>query len=35
MTLWIVFGYGVVLFVWLHFAAHAKYWLPYRNILFE
>ncbi|MCI5149071.1 MAG: EpsG family protein [Candidatus Electrothrix sp. MAN1_4] len=32
---WILLGYGVVLFVWLHFATHAQYWLPYRNILFE
>ncbi len=27
--------YGVVLFVWLNYATHARYWLPYRNILFE
>jgi len=32
---WILFGYGAVLFVWLNFATHARYWLPYRNILFE
>ena len=35
MTTWIVLGYGAVLFVWLNFATHAGYWLPYRNILFE
>ncbi|MCI5120350.1 MAG: EpsG family protein [Candidatus Electrothrix sp. AUS4] len=35
MTIWILFGYGTVLFVWLNFAIHARYWLPYRNILFE
>ncbi|MCI5160837.1 MAG: EpsG family protein [Candidatus Electrothrix sp. AX5] len=35
MTVWILFGYGAVLFVWLNFATHALYWLPYRNILFE
>lgn len=35
MTTWIVLGYGAVLFIWLNFAAHARYWLPYRNILFE
>ena len=26
--------YAAVLFVWLNFATHAQYWLPYRNILF-
>ncbi|MGB5686992.1 MAG: EpsG family protein, partial [Candidatus Electrothrix sp.] len=35
MIAWILFGYGAVLFVWLHFASHAVYWIPYRNILFE
>jgi len=30
-----VIGYSAaVLFVWLNFAAHAKYWLPYRMMLF-
>lgn len=24
---------GAVLFVWLNFATHAQYWLPYRNLL--
>jgi len=27
--------YGLVHLVWLNFATHAKYWLPYRNLLFE
>ena len=36
MTVWLILlGYGAVLFVWLNSAAHARYWLPYRNILFE
>ncbi|MCI5138426.1 MAG: EpsG family protein [Candidatus Electrothrix sp. AR1] len=35
MVVLILFGYGTVLFVWLNFASHAQYWLPYRNILFE
>jgi hypothetical protein len=35
MVSWILLGYGTVLFVWLNFASHAQYWLPYRNILFE
>ncbi|MCI5211643.1 MAG: EpsG family protein, partial [Candidatus Electrothrix sp. ATG2] len=35
MVVWILAGYGAVLFVWLHFATHGQYWLPYRNILFE
>jgi hypothetical protein len=26
----ILLYYGVVLFVWLNFATHAQYWLPYR-----
>jgi len=30
----IVFGYGLVLFVWLNYATHAKYWIPYQNLLF-
>ena len=30
----IVFGYALVLFVWLNYASHAGYWLPYRNMLF-
>lgn len=25
--------YGLVLYVWLNFATHAQYWLPYRNWL--
>ena len=32
---WILLGYGAVLFVWLNFGTHARFWLPYRNILFE
>ena len=27
--------YFFVLFVWLSFATHAKYWIPYQNILFK
>jgi hypothetical protein len=34
MSLGIVLGYGLVLFVWLNYAIHAGSWLPYRNILF-
>jgi len=31
-----VIGYSaLVLFVWLNFAAHAKYWLPYQMMLFS
>lgn len=32
---WILLGYGAALFVWLNYAVHARYWLPYRNMLFE
>jgi EpsG-like putative glucosyltransferase len=28
-------GYGAVLFVWLNYATHARYWVPYRNVLFQ
>jgi hypothetical protein len=31
----LITGYGVVLYVWLNYATHAKYWLPYRNLIFE
>lgn len=34
VTVGVVLTYGVVLFVWLNFATHAQYWLPYRNWLF-
>ena len=27
--------YVLVQFVWLNFAVHARYWLPYKNILFQ
>lgn len=31
----IVAYYALVHFVWLTFATHARYWIPYRNFLFE
>jgi len=34
MVLAILLAYGAVLFVWLNYAVNARYWLPYRNILF-
>ncbi|MFU8831781.1 MAG: EpsG family protein [Wenzhouxiangella sp.] len=30
----VVAYYALVLFVWLNFATHAQYWIPYRNWLF-
>lgn len=30
----ILLVYGLMLFVWLHYGTHARYWLPYKNILF-
>lgn len=30
----VVAYYALVLFVWLNFAVHAKYWLPYQSYLF-
>jgi hypothetical protein len=30
----ILLAYGAVLFVWLNYAVHARYWVPYRNVLF-
>lgn len=35
MTTLLVLGYSAVLYIWLNYATHAKYWLPYRNIIFE
>ncbi len=29
----IVLGYALVLFVWLNYATHSEYWLPYENLL--
>lgn len=34
MKICIILGYGLVLLVWLNFATHAQYWVPYRNWLF-
>jgi hypothetical protein len=34
MTVGIILGYALVLFVWLNYAIHARYWLPYQNWLF-
>lgn len=31
----VVLGYTLVLFVWLNFATHSQYWVPYQNIIFE
>ncbi|SFV60141.1 hypothetical protein MNB_SV-3-697 [hydrothermal vent metagenome] len=31
----IIFGYMLVLFVWLNFASHSHCWIPYKNIIFE
>lgn len=31
----IVLFYLLVLFVWLNYATHARYWLPYNNLLFS
>lgn len=31
----IVVGYAVVLFVWLNYATHARFWIPYQNYLFQ
>ncbi len=33
MKIMIVAGYLAALFVWLNFATHARYWIPYQNIL--
>ena len=34
MKVIIVFGYAIVLFVWLNFGTFSGWWQPYRNILF-
>jgi len=31
----IILGYALVLFIWLNFANHAIFWLPYQNIIFQ
>jgi len=33
-TTLIVLFYGLILFVWLNYAANARYWVPYHNMLF-
>jgi hypothetical protein len=33
-TLFIILGYAAVLYVWLNYAIHAKFWIPYQNSLF-
>ena len=35
MKVLIVIGYAVVLFVWMNFATHSKYWIPYQNLLLQ
>jgi hypothetical protein len=30
-----IFVYGMVLFVWLNYAEHSFYWVPYQNVLFK
>ncbi|MDX8393340.1 MAG: EpsG family protein, partial [Mariprofundales bacterium] len=30
----IIAYHAAVMFVWLNYATHAKYWLPYQNVLF-
>jgi hypothetical protein len=34
IILLIILYYTAVLFVWLNFATHSYYWVPYKNILF-
>jgi len=34
VTAGIVLGYALVLYVWLNYATHARYWVPYHNMLF-
>ena len=33
-TFAVLLYYAAVLFVWLNFATHARYWVAYRNWLF-
>ena len=33
-TLLIMLVYAAVLYVWLNYAVHAKFWVPYQNSLF-
>ena len=34
IILGVLLGYTAVLFVWLNYAANARYWVPYNNALF-
>ena len=34
VTLFILLGYASVLYVWLNYATHARFWIPYQNSLF-
>ena len=34
MMILIISYYSLVMFVWLNFATHAHYWVPYQNLLF-
>ena len=35
VELGILAGYSAVLFVWLNYAANARYWVPYQNVIFQ
>lgn len=35
LTLFVLLYYGIVQFVWLNYAVHAQYWLPYRFLPLE
>ena len=34
MKVMILFGYTIVLFVWLNYATNSRFWLPYQNLIF-
>jgi len=35
ITFGILAFYALVLYVWLNYATHALYWVPYKNALFD
>ena len=35
VTAIVIIGYAAVLFVWLNYATHARYWIPYNNVIFQ
>ena len=35
LNILIVFYHATILFVWLNYATHARYWIPYQSVIFQ